>query len=260
VPYILGAQGAGPLDEVDGALVEQLAAGAQSVAARDGGSAELLGAGAVVTGDDALLLWSPVPDRSSGDLSDPYVVLSVRAADYVGAAADELDRIASEVDEYAAAHDLTVLGVSLNDQPGTEEVTTLLGLARAASPRAASWRLLDHDPDPRRVAALLAGAHAVVAQSFHAALLALAAGVPAVLGAASPYYVAKAEGLRAVTGLPGQLVLGPGEALDLAARVQAITEGLATGGVEAARTRVVQWWDGALADLLAVAGAAPLSG
>ena len=186
-------------------------------------------------------------------------MLSLRAADYVGAAADERDRLASEVDEYAAARGLTVLGLSFNEQPGTEEVSTLLELARAASPAAARWRVLDHEPDPRRVAALIAGATVVVAQSFHAVLLGLAAGVPAVLGAASPYYVAKAEGLRAVTGLPDKLVARPGETLDLAARVAAVTNGLAAGGIQTARTRVFQWWDGALADLVG-AGTASLSG
>jgi polysaccharide pyruvyl transferase WcaK-like protein len=249
VPYVLGGQGVGPLDDVDRALVEQLAGGARSVAARDHESAELLDAGAIVTGDDALLLRPPARSGDGPGPTEPYLVLSVRAADYVGTAAGELDRLASEVDEYAAARGLTVLGVSFNDQPGTEEVTTLLGLARAASPRTARWRVLDHDPDPRRVAALLAGATAVIAQSFHAALLALAAGVPAVLGAASPYYEAKAEGLRAVCGLPASVVFRPGEPLDLAARIEAVTEGLAAGGVQTARGRVVQWWDGALAEI-----------
>jgi polysaccharide pyruvyl transferase WcaK-like protein len=245
VPYVLSGQGAGPLDDVDRALVEQLAAGARSVAARDPASAELLGNEAVVTGDDALLLHIPSPTA----LAEPYVVLSVRAADYVGLGGDALDRLATEVDAYAAGNGLTVLGVPFNDQPGTEEVTTLLGLARAASPRIARWRVLDHDPDPRRVVARLAGARAVVAQSFHAALLATAAGVPAVLGAASPYYVAKAEGLRAVTGLPAEAVVGPGEPLDLEARLDAVTAALAAGRLEPVRTRVAQWWQPVLEDL-----------
>ncbi|MBV9951693.1 MAG: polysaccharide pyruvyl transferase family protein [Acidimicrobiia bacterium] len=247
VPYVLSGQGAGPLDDVDRALIEQLAAGARSVAARDQESAALLGAGATVTGDDALLLGPAV--RSAAERDEPYVVLSLRAADYVGTAADELDRLASEVDAFAVAEGLTVVGVSFNDQPGTEEVATLLGLARAASPRAARWRVLDHDPDPRRVAALLAGAHAVVAQSFHAALLSLAAGVPAVLGAFSPYYVAKADGLRAATGLPAELVVRPGEPLDLRTRFDAVTAALAAGALETARTRVTGWWGSVLEEM-----------
>jgi polysaccharide pyruvyl transferase WcaK-like protein len=254
VPYVLSGQGAGPLDDADRALVEQLAAGARAVAARDATSAELLGDAAIVTGDDALLLGGASPSPAV----QPYVVLTVRAADYVGAGADELGRIASELDAYAAAHQLAVVGVSFNDQPGTEEVTTLLGLAHAPVARAARWQILDHDPDPRRVTALLAGARAVVAQSFHAALLGLAAGVPAVLGAASLYYEAKADGLRAVAGLPEELVLRPGEPLDLERRLEAVTA--AAAGLDDARRRVAQWWDGALADLLAASGAAPLSG
>jgi polysaccharide pyruvyl transferase WcaK-like protein len=255
VPYVLGGQGVGPLDDIDRGLVEQLAAGARAVAARDPASADLLGAGAVTTGDDALLLSAP----ASAGGADPYVVLSVRAAGYVGADFADLERWASAVDAYALEHGLTVVGVPFNDQPDSPELTTLLHLARTGSPRAARWVVHDHDPDPRRVAAVLAGAQAVVTHSFHAALVGLAAGVPAVLGAASPYYEAKADGLRAVAGLPAELVVRPGEPLDLTQRLEAVRAGLGDGGLEVARERVHAWWRGALAELLAGAPA-PVSG
>jgi hypothetical protein len=239
---------------VDRALVDQLAAGARAVAARDARSAAALGA--PVTGDDALLLTIEPP----GSTAAPYLVLSLRAADYVGATPAELERWAAEVDAYACERGLTVLGVPFNDQPGAAELDTLLALARTGSARSARWRVADHDPDPRRVAALVAGADAVVTTSYHAALLGLGAGVPAVLGAGSPYYEAKAEGLRELVALPADLVVRPGAPLDLARRLPAVAEGLAGGGVARARARVVAWWDATIGDLLGAEARPAVSG
>jgi colanic acid/amylovoran biosynthesis protein len=221
VPYVLTGQGIGPLDDADRALVEHLAAGASGVAGRDPASSRALGPGAVTVGDDAMVLH---PAACARPVEGPYLVLSVRAADYVAAAPADLERWAAEVDRYAAAQGLTVVGVPFNDQPRIEEVATLLGLAR--SDRAARWLVRDFDPDPRRVATVLAGAGAVVTHSYHAALLALVAGVPAVLGAASPYYEGKAEGLRALLDLPDEVVVRGDEPLDLERRVEAVRRGL----------------------------------
>ncbi len=139
VPYVLSGQGIGPLDDQDRCLVEQLVAGARAAATRDPASAELAGGGAEATGDDALLLTPSAPGDGPGAVHGPYLVLSLRAADYVGAGVDELDRWASEVDRFAAERGLTVLGVPFNDQSGSPEVATLLTLARSASPRSARW-------------------------------------------------------------------------------------------------------------------------
>jgi hypothetical protein len=183
-------------------------------------------------------------------------MVSLRAADYVGSDGGELERWAAAVDAYASAHGLTVMGLAFNDQPSAPEVDTLLALARTGPPRTAPWRVSDYDADPRRVAAELAAAQAVVTHSFHAALLALAAGVPAVLGAGSPYYEAKAEGLRAVAGLPAELVVRPGEPLELDRRLAAVAAGLAGGGLAEARQRVERWWQRALEELVG----SPVSG
>ena len=70
------------------------------------------------------------------------------------------------------------------------------------------------------------------------------------LGAGSPYYEAKAEGLRELVELPADFVVRPGAPLDLARRLPAVAEGLAGGGVARARAGVVAWWDATIGDLL----------
>jgi polysaccharide pyruvyl transferase WcaK-like protein len=246
VPYVAGGQGIGPLDEDDLALVRQFAAGARRMSTRDRASAELVAPHATPVGDDAVVL-RPAPAAAIPDR--PFVVLSLRAADYVGAGTTDIERWADAVDAYAAGEGLTVLCLPFNDQPAAPEVDTLLRLARA--PRAARWEVRDYDPDPRRVLAVLRAAEATVTHSYHAALLTLASGVPAVIGAATPYYEAKADGMRELLGLPPETVVWGDEPLDLPGRVAAVRAALDPAHLEELRASVTRWWWQAVDDLLA---------
>jgi hypothetical protein len=89
----------------------------------------------------------------------------------------------------------------------------------------------------------VAGAEAVAAQSFHAALLALSAGVPAVLAATTPYYEAKARGLVGQAGLPDEFAVA--DPTDLAVSVDAVARAMAAAPDRlAARAAAVDtWWD-----------------
>ena len=127
----------------------------------------------------------------------PYLVVSLRAADDVGAAEADLGAGRSPPTP-AVERGLFVLGVPSTPRPEPPRSTTSR-LPRTGPPRRprGACRLRRGPASGRRG---VAGAVAVATQSYHAALLGLIAGVPSVLGAAWPYYVAKADGLA---GWPG---------------------------------------------------------
>ena len=104
----------------------------------------------------------------------------------------------------------------------------------------------------------MAGATAVVAHSYHAALFGLRAGVPTVLAAASPYYRAKALGLARLAGLDPGFAVEPGAEHDVGSGLDSVAAELQRGaGLTAATDAVAAWWSAAVPDLLGGAEAAP---
>ncbi|HEX7133354.1 MAG TPA: glycosyltransferase [Iamia sp.] len=194
----------------------------------------------MVTGDDALgLAPAALPTGTTGR---PTLAVTVRRADYVGAPEDDpVRRWALAADALAAARGWDVLGVALNAQDPEPEIATLAAL-RATVPLAARWRLVECGSDPARLVAAVGGAVAVATQSYHAALFALAAGVPAVLGAATPYYVAKAGGLATLAGLPASFAVTEPDAL--AAALDEVTAGMARrpDPLDDAARAADAWW------------------
>ncbi len=243
VPVALSGQGY-VIDDADTDLLATLVAGSVAVGCRDRASADRAAglpgvdpAVVALTGDDALGLPATTADRPDR----PYLAVTVRRAGYVGDPADDpTRRWAIAADALAAERGWDVLGVALNDQPPEPEVATLAQL-RATTPLRARWHVVQCGADPGRLVAAVAGADAVATQSYHAALFALAAGVPAVLGAASPYYGAKAGGLATLAGLPSSFAV---EDLDaLPAALDAVASALAGGaGLTAATAAVDTWW------------------
>ncbi|MEJ7583824.1 MAG: polysaccharide pyruvyl transferase family protein, partial [Acidimicrobiales bacterium] len=216
----MSGQGIGPLDERSRALASVVLEGAVRGSVRDAGSvgwwpASITAAAAAevqVTGDDALMLAAADEATVSAALrragvDGAYLAVSVRRADYVGTSAEQLDGWADAVDHLAADRGLIVLGVALNHHPEHPEVVTLAGLARGAQARRARWRVLECASDPGLLAGVMSGAAAAVVHSYHAALFALRAGVPALLVASNEYYEQKAKGLADLAGLPDAFVL-----------------------------------------------------
>jgi len=252
VPYACSGQGVGPLDtRADRALVGGLFGGAVAVSCRDGASAALaralLGAEPAsieVTGDDALGLKPSDRAAATGRGGHRRVLaVTVRRAEYVsvGASDGSAMRWMAAADALAAERDWDVLGVALNSQGPEPEIATLAQV-RATEPMVARWRLVDCGPDPRRLAEVVSTATAVAAQSFHAALLALDAGVPAVLAAETRYYRVKADGLAETTGLPPSLAVT--DPSDLGAALDAVSAAVAQDPHPLARAtaEVDTWW------------------
>jgi len=257
VPYVMSGQGLGPLDAADADLVSTMVGRAARVGVRDDASAALSGGPPVeVTGDDALLLPSAGPATVAEALlgagvDGPYLVVTARDATYVGATVDGLEAWAAAVDAEAARRGITVLGIALNQQEASPEIATLARLAHGGRRRAAPWRLVSCVGDAELLAGLVAGADAVAAQSFHAALFGLRAGVPTVLGVSSEYYRAKARGLGARSGLGSAIVVDLDQPLDLAGPLAAVAAALpAATGLARARERVERWWSDAVGSLL----------
>ena len=133
--------------------------------------------------------------------------------------------------------------MALNAQSPEPEIVTLATL-RNTVPLQARWRLVECGSDPARLVAAVSGAVAVATQSYHAALFGLGAGVPSVLGAASPYYQAKAAGLARLAGLPEAFAVTDPD--DLPDALDAVTAAMATRPAplaEASRA-TDDWWSG----------------
>lgn len=246
VPVACSGQGY-VIDDDGRDLMDAFLGGAVAIGTRDEASAAFARslpsvdpAVVTVTGDDALGL-APTPDP--GLVSDrPTLAVTVRRAPYVGAAEDDpVRRWARAADALAAERGWDVLGVALNAQEPEPEIATLATL-RATVPLRARWRLVECGADPGRLVAAVAGTTAVATQSYHAALFGLAAGVPAVLGAATPYYVAKAGGLAALAGLPTAFAVTDPDALGPA--LDAVTAALADGAAPLADATAAAdaWW------------------
>lgn len=263
VPVALSGQGYA-VDAADRDLLEALLTGAVAVGARDEASAATAasvpgvdGTVVTVTGDDALGLAPATGDAAvcGSDRDRPVLAVTVRRAGYVGDAtaggdADPVRRWALAVDAVAAARGWDVLGVALNSQGPEPEIATLATL-RATVALRARWRIVDCGSDPARLVAAVAGAKAVAAQSYHAALFGLAAGVPSVLAAATPYYEAKAAGLAARAGLPASFAVRDPD--DLPAALDEVAAALAlTPAPLADATKAADAWWSALAHVLGV--------
>lgn len=280
VVYACSGQGVGPLlGEADRRLAGALLAGAVVTSCRDEPSAVLARSlpgvdprQVTATGDDALGLAAPADTVADADVAiaadeghgrspaRPHLVVTVRDGAYVAEQGDDpaagpVRRWLQAADALAADRGWDVVGVALNRQAPRPEIVTLAEV-RATTTQRARWRLIDCGPDPRRLVALTASAQAVAAQSYHAALLALGAGVPAVLGAATPYYAAKAEGLAAVAGLPAALAVA--DAADLGPALDAVTAALdrTPRPLDPAAAAVDAWWAAVGAHL----GSRPVSG
>ncbi len=248
VPIAFSGQGY-VIDDDDRDLMAAFLGGAVALGCRDDASAAFASSlpgvdpdVVTVTGDDALGLPPTADAPTLAALARPTLAVTVRRADYVGAPeADPVRRWALAADALAAARGWDVLGVALNSQPPEPEIATLATL-RSTVPLQARWRLVECGSDPARLVDAVSGAVAVATQSYHAALFALSAGVPSVLGAASPYYQAKAGGLANLAGLPEAFAVTDPD--DLPDALDAVTAAMADcpDPLAEATNAVDAWW------------------
>jgi polysaccharide pyruvyl transferase WcaK-like protein len=190
LPTALVGQGVGPLEDL-GARTRMKGALSRVafISLREGRAGpDLLDAVGVprervtVTGDDAIELAFRARPAALGDA----IGLNVRVADYAGVASAEAERVGALVAAAARERSAAVVAVGISNHPHEDE---------AAAPAGAGG-LPGAVARPAEAIAAAGRCRMLVAGSYHAAVFALAQGVPVVGLAASPYYVDKLLGLR----------------------------------------------------------------
>jgi Polysaccharide pyruvyl transferase len=158
----------------------------------------------VVTGDDALEL------AGAGRLTaGPALGVNLRATAYTGLEPGLAGQIASVAASAAAAAGLPMRGLPISWHRGGEDWRALAGAFGADSAVARTGRLVR---DITSLATAVAGCRIVVTGSYHAAVFALARGIPAVGISSTPYYDGKFGGLRALYGPRAVAVLAVSQA------------------------------------------------
>ena len=144
-----------------------------------------------VTGDDAVELVDPTPPRA-----EPLIGVNLRVTPYAGVTAEAAAVVGTTLRACARRHGAGLLGLPVSLAPGAEDADALRRSLDAAGP--ATGLVV---PDVRTAADLCAAAgrcRVVVTGSYHAAVFALARGVPTVALSGSAYYDAKLGDLRAL--------------------------------------------------------------
>jgi Polysaccharide pyruvyl transferase len=195
-----------PLVELAGTVIPQLtlislrgSQGAQAVSGLRGGRGE-----PVVTGDDALEL------AGAGRLAvGPALGVNLRATAYTGLESGLAGQIASVVAAAAAGAGMPMRGLPISWHRDGEDWRALAGAFGADSVVARTGRLVR---DITSLAAAVADCRIVVTSSYHAAVFALARGIPAVGISSTPYYDGKFGGLRELYGPRAVSVLAVSQA------------------------------------------------
>lgn len=190
LPTALVGQGVGPLEDLRArARMRSVVSRVAFISLREGRAGpDLLAAAGVpaeriaVTGDDAIELAFRERPALPGDA----IGLNVRVADYAGVASAEAARVGSLVGAAARKRDAEVVAVGISSHPHEDEAAAPAGAGEAPSAVA----------EPVEAIAAAGRCRMLVAGSYHAAVFALAQGVPVVGLAASPYYVDKLLGLH----------------------------------------------------------------
>jgi len=173
--------------------------GQQAVAALRAGRGE-----PVVTGDDALEL------AGAGQLAVGHALgVNLRSTAYTGLESGLAGQIASVVTAAAAGASLPMRGLPISWHCDGEDWRALAGAFGTGSEVARTGRLVR---DIASLAAAVAECRVVVTSSYHAAVFALARGIPAVGISSTPYYDGKFAGLRELYGPRAVSVLSVGQA------------------------------------------------
>ncbi len=192
-PTVLVGQGLGPWSDPElRARAEELLPRASALFLREkrlgGKLLEGLGADWLLTGDDAL----EEAYRARPDALGAAIGVNLRLADYSGVPPEAVGKLGEALRELGRRLGAPLLPVPISHPPNSsdpEAIAALLGGDGGAELA-----------DSAAVIAQIARCRLVVTGSYHAAVFALAQGIPAVGLAASPYYRGKFEGLHDLFG------------------------------------------------------------
>lgn len=147
----------------------------------------------VKTGDDTVeLAYEARVDRAGAALG-----LNVRVAGYVPLTPDDLERIATALKPVLAGGDVELLPIPTSRHQGEPDLDVARALARTVGARLTQESDLE---TPEAVIRRIGRCRLVVTGSYHAAVFALAQGIPAVCLAPNPFYAQKFVGLADLFG------------------------------------------------------------
>ncbi len=165
-----------------------------------------------VTGDDALELF----DGAAATTGDALGV-NVRVSGYAGVKASAAAAVGDLVLDAATAFHAPIIGLPVSRYEADADMVALRALLYRGHGRAQI--VLNDIASPGALGSAAASCRAIVTGSYHAALFALAQGVPAVCLTKSSYYDAKFGGLQAL--FPGACFVVPLDVTGWAARLRA---------------------------------------
>lgn len=259
VPYACSGVDAPAPDDEERQAVAGLLAGAVAVAGRDEEAvADVLvlpdvdPSRVVATGDDALGASDAAPVDPALPRTERPLLAVVLADVGDGDGPDEQVRAwALAADALAAERSWDVLGLALGSSAGPDIVA--LAALRATAPLRARWHVVDCSGDPRHLVAAIRSSVAVAAQRTTAVVIALDAGVPAVLDGRSQGARTRAGAVAQLAGLPAALAVTDPEGLAAGiAAVEAALPPTGTSPFSAAAAALDAWW-AALPGLLGLA-------
>jgi colanic acid/amylovoran biosynthesis protein len=201
-PTAMVGQGLGPVTSPSGLRrCRQVLRGVDLIAVREGRySPEFLKkvgvspSRVIVTGDDAVeMAHAETPPRLGAGLG-----VNVRLAKYANVAAGDVDDLGTMLRNFAAQKQVALVSVPISRVTGESDelaIARLLGKTEVCEPSS-----------PREVIHRAGRCRVVVTGSYHAAVFALAQGVPAVGLAKTEYYVQKFRGLTHMFGRGCQVV------------------------------------------------------
>jgi colanic acid/amylovoran biosynthesis protein len=146
-----------------------------------------------VTGDDAIELAREGRGKEAGH----GLGINVRIAAYAGLGPDETGQLRSVLQGIARELGAPLVPIPIARAGGAEDVASLSALLEGWNGGLAGALQLE---TPGDVAAQVSRCRLVITGSYHAAVFALAQGIPAVGLARSDYYASKFSGLAALFG------------------------------------------------------------
>jgi polysaccharide pyruvyl transferase WcaK-like protein len=143
-----------------------------------------------VTGDDALeMATMATPDPP---LDQDVLGVNVRLADYTNLSFSEVGALRTVIAELATDRPIALQALPISRHADSDDLASTAQLLAGLSPR---QLVLEEITTPAALIHATARCRAVITASYHAAVFALAAGVPAVCVSHSPYYDGKFRGL-----------------------------------------------------------------
>jgi colanic acid/amylovoran biosynthesis protein len=157
-------------------------------------------AGVLTTGDESIELAFAARVNEPGSA----IGINLRVASYADVKADTVEKVGSVLQEFARRHNAPLLPIPIAFHECAHDRETIRRLMAGFGEESDGGLPLD---TPLMLIRQTARCRIVVAGAYHAAVFALAQGIPVVCLTNSPYYLAKFQGLEDLFGLGCTIVM-----------------------------------------------------